>query len=1018
MMNVATASVPLSEPFTPKIPLVGRRAEVERLRQYLHDRGAMHVVYYVAPGGIGKTRILEELMKMVQEAGPGFRTSGIVDLYHTDTHSTSDVERVMMEQLDPEGKHFPHYREERRHFEQLRELGADPTVIEAHRAHLVEAFIADCRDLALDSKKLVLCFDTIELLQHESSLVEEMAGLEAVDTRVKVWLLRTLPRLNNVLIIFAGRPKPQLPGEQEDPQARLEADMRAAFGERLDIVRLEPFTLDETREFLDEVTDHRATELLPDELIPAIQAITGGRPILLHLIVDLLRTLLLEPRRLLDCLDSYAALASAAEDDPELQKARGEVERILVEAVFNEAKLGVYLTYIALMPKGVNEEILQVAFGLTSPEAKALLDQLRFLSFVKEFKPLPGIHPHVGRLFLHDEMYRLLRLPGVVPRLSTHERTIARTLTERYYDPQIKELETQIAKAPNETERTRLREQLQKLQVERLYYLLVWDPQAGYHGREVNGYKYKGYKGLSEEAMGRRWTGFGMRLLDEFLRFYNVSENDRFPNRERLAKTGISEQQVLKDSLLLWVQRFFGWARYKEAIQLAEHIFARSDELTLSEDMVSLGAVRAYWAFSKAILAGQYEDNVAQEVQKALDRLLSAAKITDRAMALTSARLHLTLGYVYRLGGRLAEAARAYSDSLLAYRTARGYQNERAMALNNLAYVYALQGRLIESETLCRDGLALREELGYEYDIGLSKSTMCEIAIRQQKLEEALSYGQEAQELFQRCEDAHGLVMAYTGLGQAARQLGRHEAIWRRRPEEALKRFDQAVNYFQSALKILQEHPELRGERLTRVYNGLGCTYYDRANLIREQGDKVSAHRFYQQAEQALQEGLKEVMPPWAAADALEDLAEVQWGLEEGEEAEATLQRAEVLIDAKYRIVQGQGLPASEETPSTELWLPMGKIELLRGTMAFDCGDFRKGMTHHLFAYAYFHRYSPDAVQLANQVRNVYMVLRKRHGGELQDLIEHAREVITQHKLQEETASFMKRFNDLLGLPI
>jgi len=1018
MMNVPAAGIPWSVDYTPKIPLVGRRAEVERLRGYLHDRGARHAVYYVAPGGIGKTRLLEELMRMVQEAGPGFRTSGIIDLYHTDTHSTSDVERVMVDQLDPRARHFPHYREERRHFERLRELGADPTVIEERRAHLVEAFIADCRDLALASKKLVLCFDTIELFQHESSLVEEMAGLGAVDTRVKVWLLRTLPRLGNVLIVFAGRPKQRLPDEREDPQARLEADMRAAFGEGLEIVRLEPFTLDETREFLDAVTEHQAAELLPDELIPAVQAITGGRPILLYLMVDLLRTLHPEPKKLLARLGDYAHLAGAAEDDPELQRAREEVERILVEAVFNEAELGVYLTRIALMPKGVDEEILQVALGLTPPEAKELLERLRPLSFVKEFKPLPGIHPHVGRLFLHDEMYRLLRLPGVVPDLSINERAIARTLTERYYDRKIEQLETQVAEAPNEAERARLRERLQKLQVERLYYLLVWDPQAGYQGREVNGHKYKGYKDLSEEAMGRRWTGFGMRLLDEFLRFYNASEDDRLPNRERLAKAGISEQQVLKDSLLLWVQRFYGWARYEEAIRLAERIFAHSDELTLSEERVSLGAVRAYWALSRAILAGRYEEDVAQEVRRALDQLPSVAEITERAMALTSARLHSALGYLYRLGGRLAEAAKAYSDSLLAYRIARGHQKERATVLNNLAYVYALQGRLIEAETLCHDGLRLREELGYEYDIGLSKSTMCEIAIREGKLEEALSYGQEAKDLFQQCEDAHGLVMAYTGLGQAARQLARREAIWRRRPEEALERFDQAVNYFQSALDILRDHPELRGERQARVYNGLGCTYRDRANLAREQGDEVGALRLYRQAEHELEEGLKEELPPWAEADALEDLAEVQWGLDEGKEAEATLRQAERLIDPKYRIIEGQGLPAPEETPSTELWLPMGKIELLRGTMAFERGDFRQGMTHHLFAYAYFHRYSPDALQLANQVRNVYMVLRKRPSSELRKLMEHAGNVIKEYGLKEETASFMKRFNDLLGLPL
>ena len=56
-----------------------------------------------------------------------------------------------------------------------------------------------------------------------------------------------------------------------------------------------------------------------------------------------------------------------------------------------------------------------------------------------------------------------------------------------------------------------LRERLQKLQVEQLYYLLAQDPRAG----------YQEYRTLSDQANRERQVGFAMRLLDEFLRFYN-----------------------------------------------------------------------------------------------------------------------------------------------------------------------------------------------------------------------------------------------------------------------------------------------------------------------------------------------------------------------------------------------------------------------------------------------------------------------------------------------------------------
>ena len=80
---------------TPRI--VGREEELERLRQCLHARGERHFVYYWADGGLGKTRLLEELLRMVEDAGPGFYRTDIIDLFHTDTHSTSDVERAILD---------------------------------------------------------------------------------------------------------------------------------------------------------------------------------------------------------------------------------------------------------------------------------------------------------------------------------------------------------------------------------------------------------------------------------------------------------------------------------------------------------------------------------------------------------------------------------------------------------------------------------------------------------------------------------------------------------------------------------------------------------------------------------------------------------------------------------------------------------------------------------------------------------------------------------------------------------
>ena len=413
---------------TSRIRVVGREAELERLSKCLSARGENHFIYYWARGGLGKTRLLEALQEMVEEAGPGFCSTGIIDLYHTDTHSTSDLERAIVEGLDPGHKYFARYRQERERYELLRERGTDPRALEQRRGELSRIFVEECRTMSVDARKLVICFDTVELLQYESSRVEEMAGLETVDARIKPWLLKNLAQLANVLVVFAGRPKEPMPGEQADPQARLEADMKHAFGEALTVVELKPFTLEEARAFVEALPEGK--EIIPVEYLPVVHRLTGGRPIFLHLIVDLIQVLSPEPRTVLGMFDQYASLVDAPEDDERLAEARDRIQREILHGIIaEETESGAYLRRIALMPKGIDPEILHQALGLPRDDAEQLLARLEPLSFVKRFKPLPGAERlHGERIFLHDEMYQLLRRPGVVRDLRLNEFTVAHAL--------------------------------------------------------------------------------------------------------------------------------------------------------------------------------------------------------------------------------------------------------------------------------------------------------------------------------------------------------------------------------------------------------------------------------------------------------------------------------------------------------------------------------------------------------------------------------------------------------------
>ncbi|MCZ7669754.1 MAG: ATP-binding protein [Chloroflexi bacterium] len=73
----------ISEPHAPRTPeIVGRDEEVNAIKQAIIGKNARSVFYYVAEGGMGKTRLLEEADSI---KAPFY--APIIDLYHQQNHS-------------------------------------------------------------------------------------------------------------------------------------------------------------------------------------------------------------------------------------------------------------------------------------------------------------------------------------------------------------------------------------------------------------------------------------------------------------------------------------------------------------------------------------------------------------------------------------------------------------------------------------------------------------------------------------------------------------------------------------------------------------------------------------------------------------------------------------------------------------------------------------------------------------------------------------------------------------------
>jgi tetratricopeptide (TPR) repeat protein len=977
--NAPTALSPEVKVFSSRAPLVGRAAELERLDRYLHARGERHFVYYLADGGLGKTRLLEELEQKVKAAGPKFSFSGIMDLYHTDTHSNSDVEHTIVQGLDPAEHYFPRYRAERTQYIRIRERGADPGELERRRQQLSGMFVEECNRMALEAHKLVLCFDTIELLQYESSIVEERARLDEVDARLKPWLLKTLPQLHNVLVVFAGRPRQPASDEASASlHVRLLKDMETAFrreDSHWEAIELKPFTQAETDEFIHSLSGSR--ELIPAGVLPLVHRLTEGRPIFLHLILDLIGRLSQEPGRILALFDQWADLAQSNEGDAQLQGARHEVQEAILASLQNDAgDLSGYFARLALMPKGIDADVLQEVFGMTLLEAQKFLDRIRPLSFVKQHKGRLGAQ--LERFFLHDEMYRLLTSPTLISYVRVEERAMAARLATSYYVHRITEMTEQQQQQQDPAARAGLRRQLQQLQVEQLYYLLAQDVHAGYDK----------FRKLSDQAHRDRQVGFSMQLLDEFLRFYNT------PARRRLfAMAEIEPEQVTRENALLWLERFHWWASYERAVAFAETLMADPVGFHIrDEDLASWGNLYAFWVRDRTILYG-YEPATIEKARPALDAL-RLCRSPGRAELLARARLATSIGYMLDQGGLLDSAAPCYVEAKTAFSSLNGYRDELAMLLNNMAYLYATQGQMTLARSLASEALRINRELNNIYSRGLTLATLANVEIRRGDYRQAADYGKEALGLFQELEDAHGTVLALLSCAQADRKQAKYKLLKEGKLEEAHTNLLGAASvslptgvlpsagaalFLERALETAAR-AGLENE-LPRLHVKLGKVYRDAGVLLEQLQEPDMAKNYYGKSEAEFRQALDlPGLNKLDRADAIVDFAEGLFVAGRIDAANQRLQEFRLELGRYY--VEPLNPKESQkplDQPENELpsqyYRPLAKAERLRGQMAMKRDDTSQALIHYATAYDYFVRFSSVASELEDMVEMVYTQL-------------------------------------------
>jgi tetratricopeptide (TPR) repeat protein len=916
--------------------IIGRDRQVQLIRQAITDQLNTYVIYIVGAGGIGKTRLLEEIgVILAKWEGKPFSWSNIIDLYHAEYHTPLGVQAAIVHALDPAEQHFSSYRQYRQDFEEKQRAGLSGGELDLMRRELDELFLADYQVLAAQ-QRIVLSFDTVELLQYEVDAVQRICEVPDVETVIKNWLLRYVPQLPNTVTLFAGR-----------PQSEIEREFKHVFGELGNhFIRIELDVLSERemRRYLNalgEVNENLA-EWLESPIGEKIITLARGRAIDLALLVDLF----------LNGRSSISTLYEESEQGNSDEKIAGD---LLVEHLRTlPDSLGLMVEFLAHARKGLDKDLLRYLTDWSEDEIEAIFAQMRRLAIVKT-------HRRADQLFFHDQVYDLY---------------------DRYFltaSPRDTALYAQIAGYyRDKTDETS--------KIARLYYELQADPEQGYHY----------YARLDEEAIKSNENDFDMRLRDEVLHFHNrYIFRSESPFYDPRIATKIDQPAIHRDSAVRWVKRNLARGKNREAVRIAERIRYSPEPLfnweTVEDPLYKAGLLTA-WG-EPMLYTNEPEGTVRQLLMEAIGWLDDFQPQNENQKWWRNrilGRAHNNLGYLYWAHGRYHDALVQFRLALPKFREVT-IEDEQADTLNNLGFLMALLGRPSLGLNHVEQALRIREKLGYDIPIAFSYMTRSYVVVLEGHSIWGEKYALRALDIFTHYNHQRGIGMVFNGLGFAARKRGNQwkEDVYP--AQEAQSYFQEAVGYFGKAATTFTEKIN-EPLRLWEAYNELGSTFCNWGWLIlnyAELGNQEQVLAKYQESLSYQEKALAIAEAnnlSFQRLDSYDDLAQVYSdmnflliGMGRGDEAErygrqatASLEKIEQLIPKEYYLQKGKGFSGTL-VEGDAYWLALGKLFYWRGVWGFREieqglvppgqleGKKREATQQLITSCIYYHRFWPTA---------------------------------------------------------
>jgi tetratricopeptide (TPR) repeat protein len=392
---------------------------------------------------------------------------------------------------------------------------------------------------------------------------------------------------------------------------------------------------------------------------------TGGRPILLALMIDYL---LVADALLPRMKEPVEEVRKRSKE--ELKDIQTEVERELVRFWMETGReADQAIRALAWAPKGMDAELLARVLELRkngrwdTETAQAWLDAIRNLSFVKT-------RPADGRVFLHDEMYTLFR-KHVLAAASDGERERVYGAILQFYGDKIlpKRQEVRDLSHPGKSARpevtlgmpqppadpvalARATAELWRLMAEEVYYRLQRDPVDG----------FQTYQSYARESYWSYEDTLERLLYSEVLEFLQTHEGETFDGLPRamveVALGGVRRVEHLRRE-----------NRFAEAVNLAERIYAESSDLLSRAGLLSI-QLRILEAEALTYLGKDMRraEQILREAIQHLEAVSPGSGFERWQRDVLLAEAQNVLGYCYRNMGWFHRAVEAYNRAVRRWR--------------------------------------------------------------------------------------------------------------------------------------------------------------------------------------------------------------------------------------------------------------------------------------------------------------------------------------------------------------